>query len=276
MTKVLGCVTLVLGLSCMAFGDFVADGNLSEWGVTPGSDWQNDVGAKQWLETWVGDRGYVGPGYGGQEFNVEAMYATADCTNLYYAIVTGFPDVGACSDGKHYPGDILIDLAPAYVLARDEDPTGPMEFAIETTTYDSAHSHGGKAGNNQGAGSLYSDVTVSLASLEWDHVYYPVEIKRTGYSRNASATLIGQTDFAYNDDTYGSDHYVIEGIIPLLYFGDPGVTTVGMSWTMTCANDIGSLEGEFPMCEIPEPGTLLLVGSGCLFGIGCYLRRRMK
>jgi len=277
MTKVLGCVVLVLGFSCVAFGDFVADGDLSEWGVTPGSDWQNDVGAAQWLETWVGYGGYVGPGYGGQKFNVEAMYATTDCSYLYYAIVTGFADTASHDkDETYHPGDIFFDFDPAYVPSGSDNPTGTMEYAVETTTYDHEHKKGGMAGENEGAGSFYSNVTVTLADEKWNHVYYPVGFKRIGDKKNAVATLVGQTDFAYNDDYYGSDHYVIEGIIPLSYFGGLTATSWTMSWTMTCANDIGSLEDEPPMCEVPEPGSLLLVGTACLFGIGCYLRRRMK
>jgi len=107
MKKVLGCVVLVVGLSCGTFGDFVADGDLSEWGVTPATDWTNDVGAVEWIEPEVGSHGYVGPGVGGQQFNVEAAYATADCQYLYYAIVTGFPIQDTCYNGKHKAGDGL-------------------------------------------------------------------------------------------------------------------------------------------------------------------------
>jgi len=47
-------------------------------------------------------------------------------------------------------------------------------------------------------------------------------------------------------------------------------------WTMTCANDYGYVEGQFPLCDIPEPGTMFLLGSGCIFGFGYFLRRRMR
>ena len=277
MRKVLGCVVLVVALSCGAFGEFVADGDLSEWGVTPGTDWHNDLSAAEWLEPEVGPDGYVGPGWGGQQFNVEAVYATADCRYLYYAIVTGFPGQDTCASGnKHKAGDILFDIEPLYNPSDDDTPTGAIEFAVETTTHDSNHTHGGKAGQNQGAGSFYSNVTPGLATEKWDGVYYPVEIKRTGSEKLAQGTLVGQTDFAYNDDFYGSDHYVIEGIIPLSYFGDIGGQSGTMLWTMTCANDYGFVEGEFPICELPEPGTLFMLGSGSIFGLGYYLRRRMS
>ena len=93
MKKVLGTIGLVLVFSSVSLADFAADGGLADWGVTPGSDWHNDVGANEWIEPEIGPNGYVGPGYGGQTYNVEAVYARADCTYLYYAIVTGFPHV---------------------------------------------------------------------------------------------------------------------------------------------------------------------------------------
>jgi len=277
MRRALGCAGLVLAFACGAFADFVADGNLSEWGLTPGSNWHNSIGAFEWTEPQVGNNGYVGPGYGGQTFNVEAMYAHADSNYLYYAIVTGFPEAGTTYNGdKYYPGDILFDLDPRYVPSGSTTPTGKIEFAIETTSYDSTHPHGGKTSQNQGAGSFYWDVTLALATEKWDDVYYPAEIKRNGSNNQADATLMGQTDFAYSNDYYGSSHYVIEGIVPLSFFGDPDCSSNTIWWTMTCGNDIGMLQDELPFGEVPEPGSLLLVGTGCLLAVGYVLRRRMK
>jgi len=274
---VLGSFVLVLGFSCGAFAEFIADGNLADWGVTPGSDWTNDVGAAEWLEPEVGNRGYLGPGYGGKEFNVEAAYTVADCDYIYYAIVTGLPSCGAWGpdDRWHYPGDVFIDLDPTYVPSGSNTPTGRMEYAVETTTYSLLKPRGGKASKNQGAGSFYSNVGLSLASEKWDDVYYPDEIKRSGHDKLADATLEGETDFAYTDDFYGSDHWVIEGLIPRSMLPDIG-DTYTVYWTMTCANDIGTVVGEVPVCETPEPGSLMLVGSGCVFGLGLWFRRRMK
>jgi hypothetical protein len=277
MTKVFGCAGLVLLLASGAFADIIANGNLSDWGVTPGSQWNNTIGAMQWIEPSVGSDGYVGPGYGGQTFNVEAMYAFADGTNFYYAIVTGFPEAGTIYNGtKYYPGDVLFDLLPAYVPSGSTTPTGRMEFAVETTTYDANHAHGGKAQDNQGAGSLYSEVGLGLAIDKWDNVYYPVEIARNNSNQNADGTLVGQTTFTYNDIFYGADHYVIEGIIPLSFFGNPETNSNTLCWTMTCGNDLGILPDDLGEHETPEPGTLLLVGSAFLMGAGCWLRRRMK
>lgn len=274
---------LALGLAlAFLFGSasFAAsiDGNLSDWGVTPGSQWNNTVGARQWTEPAVGSDGYVGPGYGGQPFNVEAAYVRTDGTYFYYAVVTGFANTGETNSGyKYYPGDIFIDFQPSYVLSNSTYPTGTMDFAIETTSYDTTNFlHGGKVSQGQGAGSFYSNVTINLAADEWDGVYYPVEIRRSGVQQLAVGTLVGMTDFAYNDDFYGSDHYVMEGRIPLAYFGNVAGSSGYIWWTMQCANDYGQLGFSIPVGNVPEPGTLALAGTGFLFGLGFWARRRMR
>ena len=46
----------------------------------------------------------------------------------------------------------------------------------------------------------------------------------------------------------------------------------GLRWTMTCGNDV--IEGEDPPNPVPEPATMLLLGSGLLGLVG--LRRKLK
>jgi len=94
----------------------------------------------------------------------------------------------------------------------------------------------------------------------------------------ADGALIGLTEFTCNNTSYGSNHDVIEGPVPLAWFGDMGIDGARMWWTMTCANDIGRVELDAPTAqlEVPESGTLMPLGSGLLFGLGGRLRRRMK
>jgi len=98
MKKLKGLLLLFLFCgSCQAAFGFGLDGSLAEWGVTPGawgpgSDWVPLPGIHYAVEDYQPGTadGFVDPGFGGQTFDVEAMYATRDSENLYFAVVTGF------------------------------------------------------------------------------------------------------------------------------------------------------------------------------------------
>ena len=253
------------------------DGSLTDLGVTPGSDYVPESGVNSWIEPEIGSNGYLGPGYGGQTFNVEALYSTISNGKLYFAVITGLPPEGASGyNGSgyeiFYPGDILIDFEPYYIPSDNPTvPTRDFDFAVETTTYGASYLHGGIGA--QGAGALFSDVTPGLARIEWDDVYYPYEIARDG-SQDAQATLESTpTEFIYCH--WGGLHYVIEGCIDadiFFGFGTVGGLNGKLSWTMGCANDIGYVSQTLEEDQyIPEPISLLLFAGSVA---GAFLRRK--
>ncbi|KPJ56706.1 MAG: hypothetical protein AMS16_01965 [Planctomycetes bacterium DG_58] len=50
MKKGLGCLLLLIGFSYGALGDFIADGDLADCGMTCVSDWNSNVGTAEWIE----------------------------------------------------------------------------------------------------------------------------------------------------------------------------------------------------------------------------------
>lgn len=225
---------------------FVVDGNLSDWGVTPGlygaSTWTPGAGIQYTVEDQSPSTpgGYLNPGYGGQGFDAEAMYATYDNNNLYFAIVTG---KSPGTDLGYRPGDIAFDFGN----------DGSYEYGIETT------------GANQG--NLYS--VNSWGTGLWG-TGDPTEM--TG-----NPLLLGSGSLVYNMLTVGGnplylgDHYVIEGYIPLSLFGSNWSRGFKMSWTETCGNDVISMN----VHTAPEPATMALFGMG-LAGLGVLRRRQFK
>ncbi|MBL7647094.1 MAG: VPLPA-CTERM sorting domain-containing protein [Candidatus Hydrogenedentes bacterium] len=119
----------------------ISDGSIADWGVTlPGTN--NDYTGSVWNDGsvqggWVFEdsvneslSNYVGPLYGGQDFDAEALYTGFDVTSntLYVALVTGF-NLGGENGGGAFgspfsAGDIFIDFGTAIQQnGRKDDPT---------------------------------------------------------------------------------------------------------------------------------------------------------
>lgn len=242
----------------------IDDQSCADWGIKPGpwesSDWVPfaDVQGTQdnsddYRPGTAGGR--VGPGWGGQTFDAEAIYFTRDADYAYFAVVTGFPATG--HDG-HKPGDIAIDLGC----------DGTWDFGIET-----------RGDNDHPLGALY-EVT------EWERTTSfpqssPFEIK--------SGVRKWTPDFpSFTYSSIGNEHYLIETAVPIGAFGmaepldgqGPATRDFAAHWTMTCGNDEVNMNATFPSYhetpEIPEPMTCTLLGSGLLAALALRNRKRRK
>lgn len=249
---------------------FTIDGDLSDWGVNAASArWipgdastivtgalGNPVrgianGITYAVEDVVGNYGYVQPGYGGQTFDVEAMYMKADHDLLSIAVVTGFPRSGARG---YTAGDIALAFS------------GNPGAAAPVYTYGlTLVSHGSLA-----ASSLYQvggNGDWAWGLPDWAGAGGPTIMTGT------NAVLAGSgLDVAYVQ--ISPDRWVIEAAIPTSLFGDDwkGGNFITSHWAMTCGNDF--LETTAPV-PTPEPATIVLVGSA-LLGSGILGRRRLQ
>lgn len=255
------CATLgicgIFSYSAMAF-TIEVDGKLDEWGVTPGnylsSDWLPFSGINTVEEDNNPAVYYLGPGYGFQQFDVEAMYLTYDTSNLYYAIVTGFPSGGA---GGYVAGDIGFDIGAE----------GEYDYGVSTLTR-----------NGLTAGTLYKTQSWANGSWGWkDPLSNPTYITDIDDSFTPVTGELAYLQYKTGGVPYYSgNHYVIEGYFPYDSTETGDFDILRMHWTMSCGNDYLNLDAiPGPPSAVPEPATLSLLGIGLLGILTARAKRKI-
>ncbi|MFA5145934.1 MAG: PEP-CTERM sorting domain-containing protein [Candidatus Omnitrophota bacterium] len=230
----------------------VTDGSLSDWGVTPGTNWTPTSSSNLFYTVEDQTSYFLYPGYGGQDYDAEAMYTYFDNTNLYFAVVTGFPFTGL--NGIR-PGDIAIQFGAK---------TAAYTYGIETT---------GNGGFSKG--TLYDVKTWGLGEKNWGiwngnnanynaYLGAPTEI----LAINGTIWTPGTTNIMYS--YYGPKRYIIEGYVPVSAFGDNWTHNYDfrVHWTETCGNDFIEVDGKVA----PEPATMALVA----FGLAGFVARKKR
>ncbi len=260
---------LTLALTQASVYAITIDGDLNDWIGTPAgqaSDW-TPLRSSTFYTVEDQNTNYLNPGYGGQDYDAEAIYVEVQSDTLYIAIVTGLSP--ASSDWP--AGDIAIDFG-------DDDS---FEYGI-VVRGDTTNSRGGTGE----AGDIFR-VT------EWNYGIWtaPDNYDPTGASTYKSAhpttvksgTDTGKNaDLAYKKATYNGldigqlgafegDHYVIEAAVDVSVF-DPALwgQKFAVHWTMACANDWIEVDPN----PAPEPPVMLLLGGG--LGLLGWSRRQSK
>jgi len=256
-SSVVGVGTILcVAFSLPALGLAISvDGDLSDWGVTAGTDWDADLGVASLVEDYVGygssayvysgdGAGYVGPGYGGQDFDMEAMYLLVDGDShmCYLAISTGVEQAGSQAwNGHQGAGDVFFD------------------FGLDST-WDTA-----VIASGANAGQLWTGFSTINA---WPYPQGSPWVVSGG-------TSAGAASFVYADDASAADHNVIE--LAYLMSDDQWAAFmaggVRAHWTMQCGNDIGEVTFDptlVPPSVVPEPSSCALMG----LGLACVLMRR--
>ncbi len=217
------------------------------------------------------DGGWLDPGYGGQKYDAEAMYATWDATHLYVGILTG----RAQNASGWTAGDIAFDFGS----------DGTYEYGLVTSSAD------GTGHDGIGSPGEFYDVNAGSDGWNWgiwsasdDHVSqnsagaiaynHPTSVK--------NGSLLGtDSNFKYSDSMsgYGSnsgdDHYFISAAIDLSLISgaDLAMNDLTLHWAANCNNDFIMLKTS---THVPEPSSLLLMSAGFIGLFGSLVSRRER
>lgn len=293
MRSILAGALAALAFSGPTFaGPIVVDGNVADWGISVGdndtSNFSNPGVAGTVLNSTFffqrednpdnsGDSYFLGPNYGGQNYDVEFMGLAFHADKLYLAIVTGQrPDNGF---HRFSPGDIRI-------VAK----TGKTGSVLNVYGIEVGGGQGGGAGlglltegavgstynlNSSGFTVGYADSARAVGSVWRDPNWLldpippgtDVQLKSDG-----SGTQVGLADFVYTRNADATtQHSVIELSLDRSLFAGAGALDI--YWAPSCGNDVLEINDDLPAQQVPAPGTLAALGIG-LFAIRLVRRRR--
>jgi len=250
-------------------GAISADGALSDWGLfakagnsqtwTPqgnqngGGDYShNGLTIYYTIEDYIGGNGgYIGPGYGGQAYDAEALYVTLDAANLYIALVTGHDPNTRQAGNDYAAGDFALNFW------NDGQDDGTYEFGIRTPHLESQN------GNivNQFQAYVYETTNANWKTDPLWSTGAVTSLNTTGLTPlNKKATMSIQQ----GPDNIGNGpgpHWIYEISVAKSIFGEAFRKNnhLDISWSMNCANDIILVEDDLPV-NLNEPPVWALLG----------------
>lgn len=258
-------------------GPLTVDGSLSDWGVNiadnNGSTFTPIAGVFSHEEDTNDNSNsyYLGPNWGGQNYDAEWLGVHVDGNTLYIGLSTGQrPDNGLA---YYSPGDIRLETSAGRfgieVGGGIGDAGAAATFSI--TEGDDGTTYGlNGSGYTTSVATSAADAGAIYKGGDWINDPIgpagPVQL-----DDSALGTFVGMSDYIYSDG--GTlQHGIIELSFDMSLLGN-GVDINGIHWRPSCGNDELNLSVVGVRTqEVPEPGTVALFGTALAAFV--WVRRR--
>ena len=191
--------------------------------------------------------GYVGPGYGGNTYDIKAIGLKLDSNDLYFGIEAGYDLVNGTSTYK--PGDFFLDFGN----------DGVWDVAIDYIV-----------SGNTVSFNVYDQFDIVSPVIDWG-TGSPWSVDLSSNNLSLAVTSAGAYWTNSLNFAAGNGLNSLEGVIDLNVSGLSQFMgqSATIFWTMECNND--ELQHTAP---VPEPQTLLLMGIG-LLGLAFVGRKKL-